>query len=573
MDPDIPPKKTKQNEPNRVPKVDKWQANAKVKTPRGEATRIGDVVAYIRKLNEGHSTDEVEALRREGHNLEEVMVYRLFVRGAYDKRKVDAAIKALTADGRPFCVCQIRVSGSENQQDGASLPQQERDNFLAALRAGAKKVFVVVEVFSATDRYERALFKRLVARIEKREVDSWVASSLDRITRNPLDAVLFTVAAKGAGMVLRSASHTGPVKPNDALILMIQFIVGAFHGNAISAGNARGWRARISRGEFPNPGQPLPGMLIGADNKPSWSPEARVPIRRLFELVDPSAAQPCMLSEALDVVNAEFPGWWYTSKDAPDAPPPSRGRIIRLLTSPALVDGEQEFERAGETCTGVYPTLSGIVDRELFDRVQTAVAPEAAKGGTRGLTPWERTFYELVVVLRHPIAALVAESEGAIVWNADGSFSVRCTKCAVPTEMDECDPHFDDLVLADGTERKQYRVAVFRCESCNSTTRPLSLRALRLLLAGVRLASCPWCGSYNLRHRETDPPMLALGERTIRAICLRCARGFAYDAAYALAFERYRYFAAGLGEPTTPKFRPETGLFAFDEDDGAEASE
>lgn len=532
-------------------------------TPKGETKKELDLPRYLNTLNDGHVEDILARLSKHSVDLARVELYRLDMQGRYDVNQLERAIRDLSRGGERFWICQVRVSSDGQAEDGVSLAQQERDNVIAALEEGATRVLVVVETYSAAAGNERGAFSRLVHAVRQGLVHTWVTAQLDRVTRNPAHAVEFVEALQASNTKLRSSTHTGPVNPYEALILMLQFIMAAFHIVSIKAGNFRGWRKRLEEGRWPNPAHPLPGMELDDGGRPSWTPAAKAAIPWLFAALDPESNLAWdSIEEALEDMEGSHPQWWKTKTDSKC---PSVGRIRRLLGSTCVVDGKQKFEFRGDEREGTFPQLGGLVEKATFENVGRHVLYCESRPRTES-SAWTRMFNELVYEDGHPINVIAAESEGTLQWSADGSFSVVCPDCGPASigQTRETDPHFDDLVLADGSCRQNVRVPVFECGVCATTFRPLSLRALRLLLGRARRLCCVRCHSTELDiATETAAPAAGTGE-VVAARCKDCRQRFWIDPTYATPGERYRYFVATLPEPTRPAFRPEVGLGSFE---------
>lgn len=554
---------------------DPWKSLQRYATSRGEATRVPDPEAYLRALTRDHATDVIEELRRDGVLLQDVLLYRLFVRGKLNARRLESALRDLTEGAQRYTLCLARLSGSENQADGASGGSQELGNVLHALKSGATRILVVCEVQSAAAGKHREIFRRMLQSIRQRKVRAVVAAQLDRLTRSPSDAVAFIEALEASGTELHTPNHRGPVNNYEALALMLQFIMGAFHVIAIRKGNLRGWLARVSDGQWPNTGQPLPGMQLDDRRRPYFSEAARMAIRRLFDLLDPERPEGALpVKAALVQVNSEFPGWWGSNRGGQEGAP-SLLRVQRLLHMGALVDGQQQFSFGSDTRIGSYPRLGGTVPRELFERVQRALLESMVSRRRPIGTPWQRLFRELVHERNHPVQVLVDESRGALEFAEDGALRVVCRHCTAEdalkrTNMVEVDPHFDDLELPDGATLKGVASPVFQCDECARTTRPLGPPVLRLLLGGMAPIVCPRCRSHRLDISTQDHISTFAPYRAVQANCRQCRKPFWFDLTDVSPAHRYRYVKLPRSQPTGVDMRPEHPLGYFDAgEDGA----
>lgn len=558
---------TSKKDPKSPTKEEYWASLQRYPTERGVTTRIKDNEAYLRALAEVNADEILAALQREGIDLGNVVIYRLFVRGRADMRRFAAAIRALTADGKKFSLAQCRLSGSENQKDGASGPGQERDGVLHALRLGATRILVVCEAFSAAAGSERAVFPQLLECIRQRMIEHWIVASLDRVSRAPKDCIAFCEAAHASGMAIHSPQLKGRIDAYQALMTMIMLLMGSLQVIAIRAGNARGWATRVSEGRWPNPGNVLPGMRLDSDKRPHFTEEARAALAMLLRLV--GGGMP--LAEALAAVEREHAHWWVGDNDAPDERP-SIARVTSLLRLTALVDGKQAFSYREQTLDAQLPGLANVTDRETFDAVQRALLPTATS--TRAKTgAFARCFGELRE-LGIPVHIIVEDSEGAIDYDTAGNLRIACRHCAKngidPTPaMAESDAFYTDLQLVNGKMRRGYAVPVFACEHCGRTTRPISVALLGQLLSGHPKLCCPRCRSTRLGvHKDS------LDERMALVHCARCDLEFRFDMRLATPEERFRFFLWKQKQPRDAP-RAEADLRSFkepDEDEGGVVS-
>ena len=494
--------------------------------PRPENTgplgrcRLVDVESYITDLDRDQRITIRQRLKEANVSLAGVVIARVALKGRFDIASFENCRSALAAVAQRIAVVAARISGSEEQKRLAeSLPQQERNNVLAALLNGERAILVIVETHSAKPRSVRPIFRAVIRLVEQGQVNGLYASAADRLSRWPAEAVRLVEALQMTGTILYrggSGSALGQ-RPLEAILLIMELVMGSMHVIMIADGLRRVWRSRLDQGQWVNKGHLLIGLELDQDERPFVAEKSRPVLRAIYRLI----ADDVPLAEVRELIRAEYPEWCAEFEE--DNPTTGRrgteltdSRLERLVATDVFVSGRQVWGFNEERQKMQYPQLAGIIDESTYVIAAARFTRRRMARQRRRRTPWEMLIHELLFERGHPVDTLIRASGGAMRWDASGTWSLVCPKCScTPDDEDwdgapgfkEVQPEYGMVQLVDG-KHADIKLPKFKCGACGRTTIPLNRSALAWLLTDYRILTCPRCqGAVSYEKRETQLTM------------------------------------------------------------------
>jgi DNA invertase Pin-like site-specific DNA recombinase len=240
------------------------------------------------------------------------------------------------------------------------------------------------EGLTGTSTKKRVQFNRMIKKCKKGRIDLIIVKSISRFARNTLDSLNCVRVLKKLGIgVLFEKESVNTLEMEDETIFTIFSSLAQAESESLSKNVAMGFRQSFKAGKVPFHYNGFLGYRRGADGNPEIVREEAKTVKRIFHryLAGDSVAQICRELEADGVRTARGGSKW------------SPGVIQYMIQNEryigdALLQKTYVFDMlTHKTCKneGVLPQYyirnnhPGIIDREVFRKVQEEIARRGAK--------------------------------------------------------------------------------------------------------------------------------------------------------------------------------------------------
>jgi site-specific DNA recombinase len=192
----------------------------------------------------------------------------------------------MKGDGKRSAVLYARVSSKEQEEEGYSIPAQEKLLREYAERVGLQVVREFVDVETAKEA-GRAQFGEMVRFLGRKDSDCRVllVEKTDRLYRNPKDWVTVEELGVEVHFVKEAQVLSKDSKSSDKLMHGIRVVMAKHFIDNLREETTKGMREKAAQGEWPTKSPIGYRNVRGPDGRSTLQvdPEAAAHVRRLFE--------------------------------------------------------------------------------------------------------------------------------------------------------------------------------------------------------------------------------------------------------------------------------------------------
>lgn len=267
---------------------------------------------------------------------------------------------AAPAGALPRYALYARKSTESEERQVQSIDDQVRLAHELAARHGLPLACTITESMSAKET-GRPAFNRLLAQVERGEVQGLLAWHPDRLSRNELDAARLTYLVRKGRLNLRFVNYHFDPSPEGIMMLQMALSQSQYFSSKLSKDVLRGMDSKRAKGWFPH--RAPEGYLNDLELHTVVADPDRFPlIRQGWEMLLTGAYS---IQQIIDALNAK--GYRTKKRKNSGGGPLSRSSGYKIFTS---VFYTGQFQTRGLIHAGGHPPM---ITQDEYERAQTYI--------------------------------------------------------------------------------------------------------------------------------------------------------------------------------------------------------